>query len=66
MFESGPPMNYLNCPTSGVFLQICTLEDGCLNETDPVDNEGLVGISVFMETESMPTSTTGQSAGQAF
>jgi CRP-like cAMP-binding protein len=64
--ESGDHVNYLHFPVSGIVSLIYTLEDGSSSETALVGNEGLVGISIFMGGESMPTSTEVQSAGKAY
>jgi len=64
--ESGDHVNYLHFPTSGIVSLMYALEDGSTSETALVGNEGLVGISIFMGGESMPTSTEVQSAGQAY
>lgn len=66
MSESGDHVHYLHFPTSGIVSLIYSLEDGSSSETALVGNEGLVGISIFMGGESMPTSTEVQSAGQAY
>jgi CRP-like cAMP-binding protein len=66
MSESGDHVNYLHFPTSGIVSLIYSLEDGSSSETALVGSEGLVGISIFMGGESMPTSTEVQSAGQAY
>ncbi|MER2538240.1 MAG: Crp/Fnr family transcriptional regulator, partial [Azonexus sp.] len=59
-------VNYLHFPTSGIVSLIYSLEDGSSSETALVGCEGLVGISIFMGGESMPTSTEVQSAGHAY
>lgn len=64
--ESGDHVNFLHFPVSGIVSLIYTLEDGSSSETALVGNEGLVGISIFMGGESMPTSTEVQSAGKAY
>jgi len=64
--ESGDHVNFLHFPISGIVSLIYTLEDGSSSETALVGSEGLVGISIFMGGESMPTSTEVQSAGQAY
>jgi CRP-like cAMP-binding protein len=66
MSESGDHVNFLHFPTSGIVSLIYSLEDGSASETALVGCEGLVGISIFMGGESMPTSTEVQSAGQAY
>jgi CRP-like cAMP-binding protein len=66
MSESGDHVNFLHFPTSGIVSLIYSLEDGSSSETALVGSEGLVGISIFMGGESMPTSTEVQSAGHAY
>lgn len=66
MSESGDHVNFLHFPVSGIVSLIYSLEDGSSSETALVGNEGLVGISIFMGGESMPTSTEVQSAGSAY
>lgn len=66
MSESGDHVNYLHFPTTGIVSLIYTLEDGSSSEIALVGNEGMVGISIFMGGESMPSNTTVQSAGTAF
>ncbi|MFZ6749609.1 Crp/Fnr family transcriptional regulator [Undibacterium sp. Ren11W] len=66
MSESGDHENYLHFPTSGIVSLIYALEDGSSSEIALVGNEGLVGISIYMGGESLPTSTEVQSAGQAY
>jgi CRP-like cAMP-binding protein len=64
--ESGDHVNFLHFPISGIVSLMYSLEDGSTSETALVGHEGLVGISIFMGGESMPTSTEVQSAGQAY
>lgn len=66
MSESGDHVNFLHFPISGIVSLIYTLEDGSSSEIALVGNEGMVGISIFMGGESMPTSTEVQSAGIAY
>lgn len=64
--ESGDHVNYLHFPISGIISLIYDLEDGSSSEIALVGNEGMVGISIFMGGESMPSSTVVQSPGQAY
>lgn len=66
MSESGDHVNFLHFPVSGIVALMYSLEDGSSSETALVGNEGMVGISIFMGGDSMPTSTEVQSAGQAY
>jgi CRP-like cAMP-binding protein len=66
MSESGDHVEFLHFPTSGIVSLIYALEDGSASEIALVGNEGMVGVSIFMGGESMPSSTEVQSAGAAF
>ncbi len=66
MSESGDHVNFLHFPTSGIVSLIYDLENGASSEIALVGNEGMVGISIFMGGESMPSSTVVQSAGGAY
>lgn len=66
MSESGDHVNFLHFPVSGIVSLIYELENGASSEIALVGNEGMVGISIFMGGESMPSSTVVQSAGYAY
>jgi CRP-like cAMP-binding protein len=66
MSESGDHISYLDFPISGIVSVMYNLEDGSTSETALVGCEGMVGISIYMGGESMPSSTEVQTAGQAY
>ncbi len=66
MSESGDHINFLDFPVSGIVSLMYSLEDGSTSETALVGCEGMVGISIYMGGESMPSSTEVQTAGQAY
>lgn len=66
MSESGDHVKFLHFPTSGIVSLIYALEDGSSSEIALVGNEGMIGISIYMGGESLPTSTEVQSAGEAY
>ena len=66
MSESGDHVSFLHFPTSGIVSLIYDLEDGSSSEVALVGNEGMVGISIFMGGESMPSNTVVQSPGASF
>lgn len=66
MLEFGDHVKYLHFPTSGIVSLIYALEDGSSSQIVLVGNEGMIGISIYMGGESMPTATEVQSAGQAY
>jgi len=64
--ESGDHVNFLHFPISGIVSLIYALEDGSSSEVALVGNEGMIGISIFMGGESMPSSTEVQCPGFAY
>jgi len=66
MSESGDHVNFVHFPTSGIISLVYSLEDGSTSATAMVGNEGIIGISIFMGGESLPTSTEVQSVGNAY
>jgi CRP-like cAMP-binding protein len=66
MLESGDHVNFLHFPPSGIVSLIYALEDGSSSEIALVGNEGMVGVSIYMGGESLPTATEVQCAGQAY
>lgn len=64
--EAGDHVKYLHFPTSGIISLIYNLENGSSSEIAIVGNEGMIGISIYMGGESMPSSTEVQSEGQAY
>jgi len=66
MSESGDLVKFVHFPTSGIVSLVYSLEDGSTSATALVGNEGIVGISIFMGGESLPTSTEVQSVGNAY
>lgn len=64
--ESGDHVNFLHFPISGIVSLIYALEDGSSSEIALVGDEGMVGISIYMGGESMPSSTEVQSPGHAY
>ena len=63
---AGDHVNFLHFPISGIISLIYSLEDGSSSEVALVGNEGMVGISIFMGGESMPSSTEVQCVGHAY
>ncbi len=66
MLESGDHVDHIHFPISGIVSLIYALENGSSSQIVLVGNEGMVGISIYMGGESMPTATEVQSAGQAY
>ncbi|WP_296494432.1 Crp/Fnr family transcriptional regulator [Rhodoferax sp.] len=66
MSESGDHESYLHFPTSGIVSLIYDLENGSSSEVALVGNEGMIGISIYMGGDSLPSSTEVQSVGFAY
>lgn len=66
MLESGEHVDFLHFPVSGIVSLVYELEDRSSSATALVGNEGLVGISIYMGGESLPSSTEVQVKGDAY
>lgn len=64
--EAGDHVEFIHFPISGIVSLIYDLEDGSSSEIAIVGNEGMIGISIYMGGESMPSSTEVQCAGFAY
>jgi CRP-like cAMP-binding protein len=64
--EAGDHVKFIHFPIKGIVSLIYVLEDGSSSETAIVGNEGMIGISIYMGGESMPSSTEVQCAGFAY
>ena len=64
--ESGRTPAYVYFPTTAVVSLLYLTEDGASSEIAVVGNDGLVGISLFMGGNTMPSQATVQSAGQGY
>jgi CRP-like cAMP-binding protein len=66
LYESGGKQDHVYFPTTAIVSLLYVLEDGASAEIAIVGNEGLVGISLFMGSESTPNRAVVQSAGHGF
>jgi CRP-like cAMP-binding protein len=64
--ESGNRPHYVYFPTSSILSVHYVMEDGSSSEVASVGNEGILGVSVFMGGEAMPTRSLVQTAGYAY
>lgn len=65
LYQPKKPIEYVYFPNQGVVSLLILLEDGSLAEVGLVGNEGMVGLSVFMEVETMPFRAIVQVPGAA-
>lgn len=64
--EAGDHVKFIHFPISGIVSLIYDLENDSSSEIAIVGNEGMIGISIYMGGESMPSSTEVQCPGQAY
>ena len=64
--ESGAVLNYVYFPITSVISLLYVTEEGACTETAVVGSEGMVGVSIFMGTETAPCQAVVQSAGYAY
>ncbi len=66
LYESRRPMRYVYFPTDSIISLQYVMENGATTAILVVGNEGLLGITLFMGAESMPSRSLVQSAGYAY
>lgn len=66
LYESGAQQSHVYFPTTAIVSLLYVMENGASAEIAVVGNEGLVGIALFMGSESTPNRAVVQSAGQGF
>ncbi len=66
LYESGTDQPYVYFPTDSIVSLLYVLADGASAEIAIVGNEGLVGVSLFMDGGTTPNRAVVQSAGHAF
>ena len=64
--ESGSTLKHVYFPTTSIVSLLYVMENGASAEIAVVGNEGIVGISLFMGGDSMPSRAVVQSAGMGF
>ena len=66
LYESGNRLTHVQFPTSAIVSLLYVMENGAPSEIAMVGNEGVVGISLFLGGETMPSRAVVQSAGHAY
>jgi len=64
--EPGMPMHHVFFPTTSIVSLLYVMEDGASAEIAVVGNEGIVGVSLFMDGETTTSRAVVQSAGHAY
>jgi CRP-like cAMP-binding protein len=65
VYEPGGPISHVYFPTGAVISLVTYMEDGTAVEVATVGREGVVGLPVFLGTESVPIRAVGQIPGDA-
>jgi len=63
LYESGSKLTHVYFPTTSIVSLLYVLENGASAEIAVVGNEGIVGVSLFMGSESTPSRAVVQSGG---
>jgi CRP-like cAMP-binding protein len=66
IYQPGTKLRYAYFPTSAIVSLQHVLASGASAESAGVGNEGVVGISLFMGGDTMPSSAVVQTAGHAY
>lgn len=66
IYESGQPIEFVYFPTNCIVSLLYVMLNGSSAEISVVGNEGIVGIAVFMGSDSTPSRTVVQSQGFAY
>ena len=66
LYESGASLSHVYFPTTAIVSLLYVMENGASAEIAVVGNEGLIGISLFMGSESTPNRAVVQSAGLGY
>ncbi len=66
LYESGVPLRYLYFPVDCVISLLYVLENGASAEISVVGKEGLVGVSLFIGSETTSSRAIVQSGGSAY
>ena len=66
LYEPGEQLQHAYFPTSAIVSLHYVMESGASAETADVGHEGVVGISLFMGGDTMPSSAVVQIAGHAY
>ena len=66
LYEPGEQLQHAYFPTTAIVSLHYVMESGASAETAGVGHEGVVGISLFMGGNTMPSSAVVQTAGHAY
>jgi CRP-like cAMP-binding protein len=65
IYEAGKPIQYVYFPLTAVISQVVTMANGEVVESATVGREGMVGVSVLLQSDRSPMNAFGQMEGEA-
>ena len=66
VYESGDRLSHIYLPTTAVVSMLHVMENGASAEIAVVGKDGLLGVTMFMGGETIPSRAIVQSAGEAY
>jgi len=66
LYESGQKLKHVYFPTTSIVSLLYVMEDGASAEIAVVGNEGILGVSLFMGSDTTPSRAIVQSAGHGY
>jgi CRP-like cAMP-binding protein len=66
LYEAGNELRHVYFPTTSIVSLLYVMRDGASAEIAVVGNEGIIGVALFMGSETMPNRAVVQSAGHAY
>ncbi|MDQ3185953.1 MAG: Crp/Fnr family transcriptional regulator [Pseudomonadota bacterium] len=66
VYEPGLPINHLYFPTTCIAVRLYEMADGASTQIGVIGNEGLVGMSLLLGSETSPARVVALSAGNAY
>ncbi len=66
LYESGGRLSHVYFPTDAIVSLLNVMENGASAEIAVIGNEGILGIALFLGSDSMPNRAVVQSAGHAY
>ena len=66
LYESESRIRYAYLPTTSIVSLVYMMEDGATDEIAAVGNEGIIGVPLFMGSDTTPSRAVVRCAGSAF
>jgi CRP-like cAMP-binding protein len=66
LYQPNEPINYVYFPNNGVVSLLTIMENGEAIEVGTVGNEGMIGLPLFLEANTIPGQALAQIPGEAF